>query len=170
MESLGGIRARHGSMGGESELVDMSDVASLDSSVGGDEEEEEQSSMHAATVQKKGDLIFSGDFEGGNISRAQRVNENEYEISLRGDTLSVRHRLWFHFTVRNCVAGQQSVFSIINFSKSKSLYRQGMTPVVRSTLRPSWHRLPSRHTFFYKLKIQGDKRYIMSFAFVFDEE
>lgn len=39
--------------------------------------------------------------------------------------------LWFHFQVTNCFAGQQAIISVINFSKGKSVYRHGMTPVVR---------------------------------------
>ena len=82
--------------------------------------------------------------------------------------MNPKYRLWFHFTVANVVAGQQAVISIVNFSKAKSLYRHGMAPVVRSSLRPSWHRLPSKHTYWYKSK-RHNNRYIMSFAFIFDE-
>ena len=55
----------------------------------------------------------------------------EYEVSLRGDTCNTRHRLWFQFQVSNAAAGQQAVITITNFSKTRSLYRHGMSPVVR---------------------------------------
>ncbi|KAI4549584.1 hypothetical protein MG293_001914 [Ovis ammon polii] len=31
------------------------------------------------------------------------------------------------------------IFNIVNFSKTKSLYRDGMAPMVKSTSRPKWH-------------------------------
>ncbi|CAB1456139.1 unnamed protein product, partial [Pleuronectes platessa] len=30
------------------------------------------------------------------------------------------------------------IFNVVNFSKTKSLYRDGMSPVVKSTSRPKW--------------------------------
>ncbi|KAL1270155.1 hypothetical protein QQF64_032444 [Cirrhinus molitorella] len=33
---------------------------------------------------------------------------------------------------------QRVIFNIVNFSKTKSLYRDGMSPVVKSTSRPKW--------------------------------
>lgn len=37
----------------------------------------------------------------------------------------------FHFKVSNCKAGQRVLFSIMNFSKQRSLFREGMSPLVR---------------------------------------
>lgn len=36
---------------------------------------------------------------------------------------------------------QRVIFNVVNFSKTKSLYREGMTPLVKSTSRPSWYEL-----------------------------
>ena len=170
-ELIGGRQGRETDDGDE-----YDDGASLDSSVG-DEQNDQlldqmtssfmQTSVHAKG-RARGDLVFEGSFEGGNICKAVRVDESEYEISLRGDSMNPKYRLWFHFTVSNVISGQQMVFSIVNFSKARSLYRHGMAPVVRSSLRPHWHRLPSQHTYWYKSKRHG--RYVMSFAFIFDEE
>lgn len=33
---------------------------------------------------------------------------------------------------------QRVIFNIVNFSKTKSLYRDGMAPMVKSTSRPKW--------------------------------
>lgn len=33
---------------------------------------------------------------------------------------------------------QRVIFNIVNFSKTKSLYRDGMAPMVKSTIRPKW--------------------------------
>jgi len=37
-------------------------------------------------------------------------------------------RLWFYFCLRNNKPGQRVLFHVVNFSKSKSLYRDGMSP------------------------------------------
>jgi hypothetical protein len=42
-----------------------------------------------------------------------------------------RHCLWFYFRLSGGVSGQSVLFNIVNFSKARSLYRHGMTPVVR---------------------------------------
>ena len=38
---------------------------------------------------------------------------------------------------------QRIIFNVVNLSKIKSLFQRGMTPVVKSTSRPKWQRLPS---------------------------
>jgi hypothetical protein len=170
-------------LGGRGIKDDLSDddVASLDSSVGEREDDQlheqsnnapcisNQPAINKLRARARGDLTFDASFEGGNMARAERVDDNEYDIFLRGDVMNPKYRLWFHFCVANVQAGQQTVFTIVNFSKSKSLYRHGMAPVVRSSLRPNWHRLPAQHTYWYKSKRHGN-RYVMSWAFIFDEE
>jgi len=59
------------------------------------------------------------------------ISENEYEISLRADTNNPKYRLWFYFCLRNNKPGQRVLFHVVNFSKSKSLYRDGMSPTAR---------------------------------------
>jgi hypothetical protein len=80
----------------------------------------------------------------------------------------------FHFKVSNCKAGQRALFSIVNFSKSRSLFRDGMSPLVRpnpaphsaglgvvpdlwrplrqvcSSSRPTWERIPPKNCFYYR--------------------
>lgn len=64
---------------------------------------------------------------------------------------------------------QRVIFNIVNFSKTKSLYREGMSPLVKSTSRPSWLRIPSKNVFYYRCP-DHHKNYVMSFAFAFDRE
>ena len=52
-------------------------------------------------------------------------------------------RFWFHFSVENVQKDQRIIFNVVNLSKIKSLFQRGMTPVVKSTSRPKWQRLPS---------------------------
>ena len=54
-----------------------------------------------------------------------------------------------------------------NFSKGKSLYREGMSPCVRSTSRPKWTRLPSQQCYYWR---NDGGCYILSFTFKFDLE
>ena len=103
----------------------------------------------------------------GNLGRVDYVNDNEYDLFIRPDTCCPRFRCWFLFTVENVKAdqvcllaaaeriqltficesecghclpffSQRVIFHIVNFSKAKSLYRDGMTPLVKSTSRKRW--------------------------------
>ena len=58
--------------------------------------------------------------------------------SLSDDALCFHFRFWFNFSVANVYVGQTVVFNIVNLSKTRNLFADGMTPVVRSTSRPKW--------------------------------
>lgn len=116
---------------------------------------------------KKGHLIFDACFESGNLGRVDYITEHEYDLFVRPDTCNPRFRVWFNFTVENVRADQRVIFNIVNFSKTKSLYREGMSPVVKSTSRPKWQRIPSKNVFYYRCP-DHRKNYVMSFAFCFD--
>mmetsp|Transcript_66797 Transcript_66797/g.111893 ORF Transcript_66797/g.111893 Transcript_66797/m.111893 type:complete len:439 (-) Transcript_66797:1599-2915(-) len=114
-------------------------------------------------------MIFDCSFESGNIGKVQSVNDFEYDIQIRADTNNPHYRVWFYFSVSNVVAGQRVIFHLINCSKTKSLFRLGMTPLVRSTSRPKWERIPTRNCFYYRSP-RHKRNYILSFAFAFDKE
>ena len=98
------------------------------------------------------------------------ISENEYELYLRSDTNNPKYRLWFYFCVRNYKPAQKVLFHVVNFSKSKSLYRDGMSPTVRCASKPRWERLNPKHVFYYKSQKKDQKnQYVLSFVHIFDK-
>lgn len=118
---------------------------------------------------KKGHLIFDACFECGNLGRVDYITEYEYDLFIRPDTCNPRFRVWFNFTVENVKQDQRVIFNIVNFSKTKSLYRDGMSPLVKSTSRQKWARIPAKHVYYYRCP-DHRKNYVMSFSFCFDRE
>uniref|UniRef100_A0A3B5LTQ5 AGBL carboxypeptidase 4 n=1 Tax=Xiphophorus couchianus TaxID=32473 RepID=A0A3B5LTQ5_9TELE len=70
---------------------------------------------------------------------------------------------------RKTISENRVIFNVVNFSKTKSLYRDGMSPVVKSTSRPKWQRLPPKNVYYYRCP-DHRRNYVMSFAFCFDRE
>ncbi|XP_016151530.1 cytosolic carboxypeptidase 6-like [Sinocyclocheilus grahami] len=118
---------------------------------------------------KKGHIVFDACFESGNLGRVDYISEFEFDLFIRPDTCNPRFRVWFNFTVENVRETQRVIFNIVNFSKTKSLYRDGMSPVVKSTSRPKWQRLPAKNVYYYRCP-DHRRNYVMSFAFCFDRE
>lgn len=71
----------------------------------------------------------------GNLGRVDFTSEFEYDLFIRPDTCSPRHRLWFNFVIDNTRLDQRVILNIVNMGKTKNLFRDGMTPLVRSTSR-----------------------------------
>ncbi|XP_019904656.2 cytosolic carboxypeptidase 6 isoform X2 [Esox lucius] len=120
-------------------------------------------------VPRKGHLVFDACFESGNLGRVDYISEFEFDLFIRPDTCNPRFRVWFNFTVENVRETQRVILNIVNFSKTKSLYREGMSPVVKSTSRPKWQRLPAKNVYYYRCP-DHRRNYVMSFAFCFDRE
>ena len=116
-------------------------------------------------------LQFDASFESGNLAEARLIAEVplEYDLHIRPDTLNSRHRVWFYFAVRGATRGQKVIFNLIGYSKTKSLYRDGMAPVVCTSARPHWERMPESSVYYYKSPRHG-KHYVLSFPFCFDRK
>ncbi|XP_065166011.1 cytosolic carboxypeptidase 6 isoform X2 [Atheta coriaria] len=120
---------------------------------------------------KRGHLCFDASFETGNLGRVDLVNDYEYDLYVRPDTCCPKLRFWFNFTVDNVRLQQRVVFNIVNFSKARNLFNGDglMVPIVRSTSRSKWQRIPKRMV-FYQRSVAHKNQYVLSFAFVFDKE
>ena len=118
---------------------------------------------------KRGHLCFDAAFETGNLGRADLVGEFEYDLFLRPDTCNPRFRFWFNFTVDNVKQDQRVIFNIVNMSKIRNLFNSGLTPLVKSSSRPKWQRIPKKYVFYYR-SVLHQNHYVLSFAFSFDKE
>ncbi|KAJ2953856.1 hypothetical protein O0L34_g1486 [Tuta absoluta] len=118
---------------------------------------------------KRGQLCFDAAFECGNLGRADHVTELEYDLFIRPDTCRPRSRFWFNFTVENVKLDQRVIFNFVNLGKEHTLYNDDMTPLVRSTSRQKWQRIP-RRLIFYHRSLAHRGRKILSIAFAFDRE
>ncbi|XP_024085692.1 cytosolic carboxypeptidase 6 [Cimex lectularius] len=118
---------------------------------------------------KKGHLCFDASFETGNLGFVDLISQYEYDLFIRPDTCNPRVRLWFNFTVDNTKADQRVILNIINFGKRRNSFLYGMTPIVKSTSRPTWQRMPNDNVFYHSSPYHNNN-YILSLAFNFDKE
>ncbi|XP_042863783.1 cytosolic carboxypeptidase 6-like [Penaeus japonicus] len=118
---------------------------------------------------KRGHLCFDAAFETGNLGRIDFIAEYDYDLFIRPDTCNPRYRLWFNFTVDNAKADQRAIFTFVNLHKARNLFCEGLTPLVRSTSRPKWTRMPSENVYYYRSPQHRDN-YVLSFAICFDKE
>ena len=132
----------------------------------------EASSQHISCNHSSGSnaLKFESRFESGNLAKAIQVGFFEYDLHLRPDQSG--HVQWYYFMVSNMRRGETYIFNIVNFVKSKSLYNNGLRPLLYSSIDASkkkigWHRAKSRCAYFSN----GSKfQLIMSVSFPHDND
>jgi len=105
-------------------------------------------------------LIFDSRFECGNLGRAFKIRENEYDLELSTDIKTRGHTQWFYFSVRNMRQGKTYVMNITNFCKRDSLYNTGLRPLMYSETRArqegrSWSRCAKNISYFSNPKSNG---------------
>lgn len=98
-------------------------------------------------------LKFDSKFESGNLHKAIRVSENEYNLLLEHDTETKGYTQWYYFAVNNYKSNHTVRFNLINLMKYESLYNNGMKPLVNSQqknklFQTSWHRDGSAISYF----------------------
>ncbi|NWW74399.1 CBPC2 carboxypeptidase, partial [Climacteris rufus] len=77
-------------------------------------------------------LLFESRFESGNLQKAIKVGPYEYVLMLRPDLYTAKHTQWFYFRVQNTRREPLYRFTIANMAKPKSLYGQGLQPLLYS--------------------------------------
>lgn len=81
-------------------------------------------------------IVFSSDFDGGNMSRCCKGNQkNEYLLWISNDCAPYRdegYRTWFYFSVKGVPQGEQLTFTFKNLNDQRQLYGNGLKPVFRS--------------------------------------
>ncbi|XP_075019946.1 cytosolic carboxypeptidase 2 [Calonectris borealis] len=77
-------------------------------------------------------LLFESRFESGNLQKAVKVGPFEYVLTLRPDLYTAKHTQWFYFRVQNTRRDPLYRFTIANLAKPKSLYGEGMQPLLYS--------------------------------------
>lgn len=77
------------------------------------------------------DLTFDSRFESGNLDRVIKIKAGEYDLYMRADANTNGHNQWYFFKVSSKLP-QTVKFTIVNFTKSDSLYSQGMQPCIYS--------------------------------------
>uniref|UniRef100_A0A8C5V1W5 AGBL carboxypeptidase 3 n=1 Tax=Microcebus murinus TaxID=30608 RepID=A0A8C5V1W5_MICMU len=86
-------------------------------------------------------LMFEARFESGNLQKVVKVEEHEYQLTLRPDLFTHKHTQWYYFQVTNTQAGIVYRFTIVNFTKPASLYNRGMRPLFYSEKEAKAHRI-----------------------------
>ena len=66
-------------------------------------------------------------FESGNLRKAIRTGEREYDLILTPDANTANHHQWFYFQVSGMEAGagQKYIFNVINYEKANSQFNYG---------------------------------------------
>jgi hypothetical protein len=77
-------------------------------------------------------LIFDSRFESGNLHKAIKLTDNEYNLLIDYDTETLGHTQWYYFSVKPFKSNHTVRFNIINFMKYESLYSEGMKPLIYS--------------------------------------
>nr|CAH0112957.1 unnamed protein product [Daphnia galeata] len=94
-------------------------------------------------------LEFESRFESGNLRRAIRIGSHEYDLILNADVNSFGRQQWFYFRIsgEGVCASKSYTFNVINLEKQRTLFHQGMQPLIFSVKRymatpgqPVWER------------------------------
>ncbi|NXY17770.1 CBPC2 carboxypeptidase, partial [Atrichornis clamosus] len=77
-------------------------------------------------------LLFESRFKSGNLQKAVKMGPYEYVLTLQPDLYTAKHTQWFYFCVQNTRREPLYHFTLANMAKPKSLYGQGLRPLLYS--------------------------------------
>jgi len=77
-------------------------------------------------------LIFESRFESGNLRKAVKISDTEYDLYLKNDYGTNGFTQWYYFRVSNTRKDRVYRFNIVNLMKPDSNYNQGMKPLIYS--------------------------------------
>jgi hypothetical protein len=77
-------------------------------------------------------LLFESRFESGNLRRAVKITDTEYDLYLKNDYGTNGYTQWYYFRVQNTRKDRVYRFNIVNLMKPDSNYNQGMKPLIYS--------------------------------------
>ncbi|XP_026548937.1 cytosolic carboxypeptidase 3 [Notechis scutatus] len=116
-------------------------------------------------------LIFEARFESGNLQKVVKINDFEYQLTLRTDLYTNKHTQWYYFQVTNTQAGIPYRFTIVNFTKPTSLYNRGMRPLLYSEAEAKIHKVGWQRTGdqikYYKNNFSSDGHQYFSLTWTF---
>lgn len=120
-------------------------------------------------------LVFESRFESGNLRRAFKKSDYEYELMLKTDYNTNNYTQWFYFKVSNTKRKIPYTFKIINMVKPDSLYNHGMKILSYSVKgadisNQGWKRVGKKISYTqnnFKRKGSGNY-YTLSFTVTFD--
>lgn len=117
-------------------------------------------------------LTFNSKFESGNLLRAIKLSDYEYNLTIRSDMNSNGNNHWYYFSVMN-PRKTPITFHIVNMKKCDGLYKLGMKPAVYSTKifqnkKIGWHR--DCMNVSYKLRPDSLTYYALTFTYSFKYE
>lgn len=119
-----------------------------------------------------GSIQFEAKFESGNLLLSEKVSQFEYDLLVRPDA-STNSCLWFYFCIGNVTLNRPYLFHVIGFTKATCTFRNGQTPLVRSTSRAKWEHIPQRQC-WYGLGVQRHRLKtsypVASFLFQFNRQ
>ncbi|KAM6306922.1 LOW QUALITY PROTEIN: cytosolic carboxypeptidase 3-like [Podargus strigoides] len=121
-------------------------------------------------------LIFEARFESVNLQKVVKVNDFEYQLSLRTDFYTSRHTQWYYFQVSNMQAGMPYRFTIVNFTKHNSLYKCGLQPLFYSEAdakkhKVGWRRAGNEIKYYRNNVGQGGRQYFsLTWTFQFPHD
>mmetsp|Transcript_1109 Transcript_1109/g.2706 ORF Transcript_1109/g.2706 Transcript_1109/m.2706 type:complete len:878 (+) Transcript_1109:41-2674(+) len=88
------------------------------------------------TLQVPPDVLrFDSKFESGNLKKALRVSDSEYNLYISPDVETKGHTQWYYFSVKSFKSNHTVRFNIMNLHKYESLYNEGLKPCVYSVTK-----------------------------------